>query len=144
MGEIIWGYFLTALCLIAWLGQLIYAVSPSLGAKLTVGEAEADVDSVFYADARGEAIWDSLTIWVLPLAGILLIMQHPHWPYVALVGGGIYLYFSGRNISTRWMMQRRNIRIGTPANIKTAYLFCALWGLSSLITIGMAIMTLIE
>lgn len=65
MMETIWGGVLVLLCLIGWIGQLIYAISPRLGAKLGLGEAESDVDEVFYIDARGEAICDSLVIWTL-------------------------------------------------------------------------------
>ncbi len=140
--DVIWGIFLTALTLIAWVGQTVYAISPRLGAKLGVGEAEADVDPVFYIDARGEAIWDSMIIWTLPVAGVLLTLNNPLWIYFGLVGGGCYLYFAGRNITTLIMLQRRGIRIGTPKNIKTAYLFVTLWGLSAVITIVLAVAAL--
>jgi len=142
MIEIFWGGFLTILTLLAWMGQLIYAISPALAVSLGLGEAESDVDTAFYIDARGEAIWDSLIIWTLPVAGILLMLQHPYWPYFALVGGGSYLYFAGRNLTTRYMMQRHGIRIGTSTNIKMGYLFITLWGLAALITIVLAVSAL--
>lgn len=126
--EIIWGGLLTLLCFIAWAGQLIFAISPEFAARLGLGESEGDVDAVFYIDVRGEAIWDSMIIWILPFSGILLMLQHPYWPYFALVGGGSYLYFAGRNLTTRLIMQRRGIRIGTSLNITTGYLFITLWG----------------
>ena len=137
--ELIWGVILFFLTLIAWLGQLIYAISPRLGAKLGVGEAESEVDPVFFVDARGEAIWDSMIIWTLPVAGLLLIFNNPIWIYFGLVGGGSYLYFTGRNLTTRFLMQNRGISIGTPSNIRIGYLFIILWGLASLITIILAL-----
>lgn len=142
MLEIIWGGFLAALCLIGWLGQLIYAISPKHGTKLGVGEAESDVDAVFYIDARGEAVWDSMILWTLPLAGILLMLQQSSWPYFALVGGGNYLYFAGRNLVTRLLMQRHGIKIGTPFNIRIAYIFVFLWGLAAAVSIVIAVVTL--
>lgn len=142
MIEVIWGILLTALTLIGWIGQIIYAISPRIGAKFGVGESKSDVDNIFYIDARGEAIWDSIILWTLPLAGVLLIFKHPHWPYFALLGGGSYLYFSGRNVVTRPLMQRHGIRIGTTNNIRTAYIFLPLLGLAALITIVMAVLTL--
>ena len=48
---------------------------------------------------RGEAIWDSVTLWTLPLAGVLLLLNNPLWVYFGLVGGGMYLYFAGRGLS---------------------------------------------
>jgi len=140
--DVIWGAFLTVLTLIAWAGQVIYAISPRLGAKLGMGEAEADVDPIFYIDTRGEAIWDAMIIWTLPVAGILLMLNSTSWVYFGLVGGGSYLYFAGRNLTTRFMMQCRGIRIGTPLNIKIGYLFATLWGLAAIITIVMAVAAL--
>ena len=133
--DLMWGAFLTVLTLIAWAGQVIYAFSPRLGAKLGVGEAEFDVDTIFYIDARGEAIWDSTIIWTLPVAGILLMFNNPFWAYFGLVGGGSYLYLAGRNLITRSMLQRRGIRIGSANNIRIANLFIALWALVAVITI---------
>ena len=62
---------------------------------------EYDVDPAFYADARGEAKWDSLTLWTLPVAGILIMFNSSLWVYFGLVGGSMYLYFAGRAIFTR-------------------------------------------
>lgn len=137
--DVIWGAVLTVLTLIGWVGQVIYAISPQLGAKLGMGEAESNVDPVFYVDAHGEAIWDAMIIWTLPIAGLLLMFSNSLWVYFGLIGGGSYLYFSGRNLITRIMMQRHGISIGTPGNIRVAYLFITLWGLAAIITIIMAL-----
>ena len=140
--EVIWGAFVTVVTFIGWAGQAIYAISPHLGAKLALGEAETDVDPIFYIDARGEAIWDSMIIWTLPVAGILLMLNNPLWVYFGLVGGGSYLYFAGRNLTVCFMMQRHGIRIGTLNNIRIANLFLTLWGLTAMITIGMSVAAL--
>jgi len=140
--DVIWGVLLTVLTLIAWAGQVIYAISPQLGAKLGIGEAEAGVDPIFYIDACGEAIWDAMIIWTLPVAGILLMFNNPRWVYFGLVGGGSYLYFAGRILTTRSMLQRRGIRIGSPNNIRMAYLFTTLWALAAVVTIVMAVAAL--
>ena len=137
--EVFWGIVLTLLTLVAWVGQVIYAISPGLGARLGVGEATSDVDPIFYIDARGEAICDAMIIWTLPVAGILLILNNHTWIYFGLVGGGSYLYFVGRNVITRSMMLRQGIRIGTTFNINIGYLFLLLWGLAAIITIVMAV-----
>lgn len=54
-------------------------------------EAETDVEPAFWADVRGEAAWDFLTTWILLIAGILLVLEDPVWPYFGLVDGGFYL-----------------------------------------------------
>ena len=42
----------------------------------------------------------------------------------------MYLYFAGRGIIVRRVMQQRGIRIGTPETLKVANIFLALWGLA--------------
>ena len=51
----------------------------------------------------------------------------------------MYVYFAGRGISTRAMMQRRGFRVGTPRNLKLGYTLLAIWGLMGLITIAAAV-----
>ena len=138
--NLVWGIVLIVFTLIlCWLAQIINAISPTLAARLGLNEPEGDVDSVFYADTRGEAIWDTMILWVLPLAGILLIMNSQLWAYFGLIGGGIYLYFSGRGIAVRLVMKRREIRIGNPG---IAFVFLTLWGLIAVVTIIMAVAAL--
>ena len=84
-------------------------------------------------------IWDSAILWILPAAGVLLLLDNPVWVYFGLVGGGMYLYFAGRGIVVRRLMQRRSIRIGMPDSLKVIYILLALWGLAAAITIVMAI-----
>ena len=140
--NIIWGVILIIISLIGWLGQIITALSPTVAAKLGVTEPEADVDPTFDADGRGEAFWDMVTLWTLPVAGILLIFNSPWWAYFGLVGGGMYLYFAGRGIAVRLVMQRREIRIGKPETLKVFYVFLTLWGLIAIVTIIMAVAAL--
>lgn len=141
--NLIWGVLLIIFTLImCWLGQIISALLPTLATKIGLIEPEADVDSTFYADVRGEAIWDSMILWTLPVTGVLLIVNSPWWPYFGLVGGGMYLYFAGRGIAVRLIMQRRGIRIGKPETLKVVYVFLALWGLIAVVTIVMAVAAL--
>ena len=138
----IWGIILFIISSIGYVGQVISAIWPETGVKLGLTEAEADVDPAFYADIRGEAFWDTVILWTLPAAGILLALNNPLWAYFGLVGGGIYLYFAGRGIIVRRVMQRRGIRIGEPGSLKVALTFLTLWGLAAVITIIMAIAAL--
>ena len=54
----------------------------------------------------------------------------------------MYLYFAGRGIAVRLMMQRREIRIGKPETLKVVYVFLALWGLIAVVTLVMAVAAL--
>ena len=141
--NLIWGVILIIFTLIlGWLAQVINAFSPTLAARLGLNEPESDVDATFFADTRGEAIWDVMIIWMLPVAGILLILNSPLWAYFGLVGGGIYLYFAGRGIVVRLVMQRRAIRIGKPGTLKLYFLLLILWGLIAVVTIVLAVASL--
>ena len=140
--NIIWGVILTIISSFGYFGQAITAFWPGTATKLGLTEPEADVDPTFYADVRGEAFWDTAILWTLPVAGVLLVLNSPVWVYFGLVGGGMYLYFAGRGIVVRRLMQRRGIRIGTPETLKVAYIFLILWGLAAVITIVMAIAAL--
>ncbi len=141
--NIIWGAVLIIFTgVLCWLVQVINALSPTLATKLGLNESEADVDPTFFVDTRGEAIWDAMIVWVLPVAGILLIMNNPLWVYFGLIGGGIYLYFAGRGFVVRLVMQRREIRIGKPDLLKVYYGYLILLGLVAIVTIGMAVAAL--
>ena len=141
--NLVWGAILIIFTLIVcWLAQVINAFSPTLAAQLGVTEPESDVDPTVYADGRGEAIWDAMILWTLPVAGILLILNSTLWPYFGLVGGGMYLYFSGRMIVVRRAMQRRGIRIGKPETVKLFNVVLTLWGLIAVVTIIMAVAAL--
>lgn len=140
--NIIWGIILTLLSSIAYFGQVLSAFWPETAAKLGLTEAEGDVDSTFYADMRGEAFWDTVILWTLPVAGVLLMLNNPMWAYFGLVGGGMYLYFAGRGILARRVMQDHGLQIGSPESLKVAYIFLTLWGLAAIITIILAIAAL--
>jgi hypothetical protein len=125
--------------LLAWGGQAISWLAPERAQRLGLAENEDAVEPVFWADIRGEARWDALTLWTLMAGAILLILDRPAWAYFGLAGGAIYAYFAGRGISARLAMQRRGFRIGTPENIRIGYAFLVVWGVMALITIAMAI-----
>jgi hypothetical protein len=59
-----------------------------------------------------------------------------------VVGGGMYLYFGGRGIFARLVMQRRNIRIGAPRNVRLGLAFSAIWAAMAIVTIIAAVMSL--
>lgn len=137
-----WGIVVVALSLLCWAGQLLSMVAPKAAARASLMEAEADVDPTYWADIRGEARWDALTLWVMVVAGILLMADAGAWPYFALVGGGMYLYFGGRGIATRMIMVRERIAIGAPASVRIGILFLAIWAAMAAVTIVLAIVEL--
>lgn len=139
---VLWGVVVVLLSLLSWGGQALSWFSPATAVRWNVMEAEGDVEPTFWADVRGEAAWDTLTLWTMVVAGVLLIVDGAAWRYFGLVGGGMYLYFGGRGIFARVAMMRRNLRIGAPANVRLGLIFSAVWAVMALITIVAAITSL--
>jgi len=139
-----WGIVVVALSLLCWGGQTIAWLAPETAARWNLMEAEDDVEATYWADIRGEAPWDALTLWTLVVAGVLLILDRSTWAYFGLAGGGMYVYFAGRGILTRVAMQRRGLRIGAPKNVQLGLTMLAVWGLMGLITIVAAVAALAE
>ena len=140
--NIIWGIILTIISGLGWLGQAMTTFWPETAVTLNLTEPETDIDPTFHADVRGEAYWDTVVLWLLPVAGVLLLLNSSVWAYFGLVGGGMTLYFAGRGIVARKVMQQRGIRIGALKSVKVNTIFLALSGLVAIITIVMAIAAL--
>jgi len=139
---ILWGLVVVALSLLCWGGQVISWFAPATAVRLTLMEAEDTVEPTYFADVRGEALWDTLTLWTMVVAGVLLTLGVSAWAYFGLVGGGMYVYFAGRGIVTRRALQQRGYRVGVAQNVKLGYLFLAVWGVMGCITIVAAVVAL--
>ena len=126
--------------LICWLGQALVVFAPHLAIKLGLNEAEQDVDRSMYLFERfSQGIMDALLAWMLPAAALLMLLGYRHWPILALVGGGVYLYFPGVFIITRIVLKRNGMAIGRPSSVVGAYVFGTLWILSALWMIVLAV-----
>lgn len=141
---VVWGVVVVVLSLLCWGGQVIAWLAPDAAARWNLMEAENDVEPTYWADIRGEAPWDALTLWTLVVAGVLLIADNATWAYFGLVGGGMYVYFAGRGILTRAAMQSRGLRIGAPNNVQLGFTMLVVWGLMGLITIVAAVAALAD
>ena len=140
--NVFWGIVVVALSLLAWGGQTVSWIAPDLAARLSLMEPEDSVEPTYWADIRGEAPFDFITLWPMVVAGVLLILDNSAWAYFGLVGGGMYVYFAGRGIFTRVAMQHRGFRVGNPLNLKIGYAFLVVWGLMGLIVIAASVVAL--
>jgi hypothetical protein len=140
--NVVWGAVVLALSLLGWGGQAVSWMAPSPAVRWGLMEAEDDVEPAFWADMRGEALWDIFTLWAMVVAGVLLIADVRAWAYFGLVGGGMYLYFGGRGILVRRTMVSRGLRIGDPQSVRVGIIFLAVWAIMSIITIVAAIASL--
>jgi hypothetical protein len=140
--NVVWGVVVVALSMLAWGGQALSWLAPTIAVRWKLMEAEDDVEPTFWADARAEALWDTLTLWTMAAAGALLIADVDAWAYFGLVGGGMYLYFGGRGILARAAMARRGLRIGSPQSVRVGVFFLAMWAVMALVTIVAAIVSI--
>lgn len=139
---VVWGLVITALALVCWGGQALALFAPATAERLGLADVEADVDPLFYADGRGEALADTLTLWTLLVAGLLLVFDAAAWPYFGLIGGAMYVYFAARGVLVRREMLQRHQRIGSEATVKTAFAALTIWGVAGLITVIAAVIAL--
>jgi hypothetical protein len=140
--NIVWGTIVVLLSLLAWGGQFISWVAPRTAIRFSLMEQEESVEPSYWADIRGEAPFDFITLWTMVVAGLLLIADVKAWAYFGLVGGGMYVYFAGRGMFTRIALQRHGFRVGSERNLKLGYAMLAAWGLMGLVTIAAAVIAL--
>ena len=104
------------LCLIAgllYLGQLISVVNFSLARRLGLQESTDHTDPIFSYLELWTARWDLWVLWILPAAGILLLIDHWLWPYAAMIGGGASLDTGGREAAKVLGLKGKGVRVGS-------------------------------
>ncbi len=134
------GIVVIVLGLICWLGQALVVFAPRVAIKLGLNEREEDLDRSMYLFERlSQGIMDVLLAWMLPAAALMMLLGDKRWPILALVGGGVYLYFPGVFIITRIVLKRNGMKVGRPASVVSAYVFGTLWMLSAVCMIVLAV-----
>ena len=126
--------------LICWIGQTLAVIAMPTAVKLGVFEPEEEVDQSMYLFERySQGIMDVLLTWILPASAAMMLLDYAHWPLFALVGAGVYLYFPGVFSITRVVLKRHGMKVGSRASEVTAYVLGALWTLSAILMIALAI-----
>lgn len=138
----IWGIILTSATLKVWVSQILIAFFPKFAQKINIIRHESDVDQTYFIDMQASAVWDSITLWTLPVSGVLLILDNPLWTYFGLIGGSMLIYFARRNIAINLKLYCNGINIGKSKKLKVNLLILTVWELIGLITLLMAFLTL--
>ncbi|NET38906.1 MAG: hypothetical protein F6K19_44165 [Cyanothece sp. SIO1E1] len=126
--------------LICWIGQSLSFFAPALAAKLGVCEVEGEMDSVLYLiETKVHGLTDIALTWTLPLSALLMILKVSSWPIFALIGGGVYLYFSSIIILNRVFLKRHGRNVGKASSEYGAYAFGCIWIISAIAMITLAI-----
>lgn len=136
---IAWGLVILLLAVVCWGGQTLALFAPSVAERYGLTDRQDNVEAAFYADLRGEAAWDFLTLWTLGVAGVLLMFDVAAWAYFGLAGGAMYIYFAGRGLLVRRELMRRGLRIGSEGEVKTALWALSIWGVAGVITLVAAV-----
>lgn len=106
-----WGLLIAGGAL--YIAQVISSVNFELAQRLGIQENPEDTDPILQRSERYTAYWDLVTLGWLPLAGILMIIDHEWWPIVSLIGGAIYLDTSGREAAKNISFRHEGIKTGT-------------------------------
>ena len=107
------GWVLLILCGALYLAQIISSVNFKLAQRLGIQENPKDTDPILQRSERYTAYWDLMVLGWLPLAGILMIVDHKLWPIVSLIGGAIYLDTSGREAVKNISLRHEGVKVGT-------------------------------
>jgi hypothetical protein len=129
--------------LICWVGQSLAVFALPTAVRFGLFEPEGQIDSSICLFERfSQGIMDVLLAWILPLAGLLMILENQYWPILALVGGGVYLYLPGVFMITRIIWKRNGRKVGKPSSVRAAYIFGTIWIMLAVIMITLAIVEL--
>ena len=105
---------------LGWVGQAISAINFPLAQRLGLQEKSEGIDSVYQQAELNAARWDSLVLWTLIAAGILMLINHYWWPYLSLIAGGIYLDGGGREAAKYLSLRKSGVRVGSSKELKMA------------------------
>lgn len=99
--------------LIVLVGQSVSVVNFRLAQKLGLQEKTTETDPLFRSLELNAARWDVLVFWTLPAAGILLLVGHPWWPFLALIAGGVCVDMAGREVAKTLGLSKHGVRTGS-------------------------------
>jgi hypothetical protein len=135
--HIVWGIVVAVLSLVAWGGQTVTWLKARLGRRPAPSQPQGGVEMAHLLGIRGEAPFDTVTLWTMVVAGVLLVVDNGAWAYFGLVGGGMYVYFAGRALFTSVAGHRES-----QSTTSLGYALLVVWAIMGLITIAAAVVAL--
>ena len=117
--RILVGLGCAALCLL-YVGQIVSVVNFGLAQRLGLQEKPDRADPLFGRLELWAARWDLLSLWILPVAGVLMVFDHPWWPYAAMIGGGTCVDTGGREAAKVLGLRQERVRTGAPGEFRLA------------------------
>ena len=127
-----------------YLIQLLSSVNFELAQRLGVQEDPEESDSLLQTAERYAAYWDLLTLGWLPLAGLLMVVDHEWWPIIALVGGAIYFDTAGREAAKFLSLKREGVRMGTERQQRLFFASYVVMAVIGMVVVGYALNALLS
>ena len=125
-----------------YIAQIISSFNFSLAQRLGIQEKAENTDALFQRSERYTAYWDLLTLVWLPIAGILMIINHTWWPIMSLIAGAIYLDTSGREAAKNISFRHEGVRVGSDKEQREFFPFYIVMAVISIVIIGYSILKL--
>ncbi len=129
-------------CLLMWpiyLGQVVSVINLPLARRMGLQEPAETIDPVYVRDTAGTARWDVVAMWVLPLAGVFMLADASWWPYLALIGGAVYIDTGGRQGVKLVGYRRERVRVGPEPAVRLAFAVYAIFVIVGALAIGAAL-----
>lgn len=125
-----------------YIAQMISSTNFSLAQRLGIQEKAENADPLFQRSERYTAYWDLLTLGWLPLAGILMIIDHAWWPIMSLLAGAIYLDTSGREAAKNLSFKHEGVRVGGDKEQRVFFPFYIAMAVIAIVIIAYSILKL--
>lgn len=123
-------------------GQFISVVNFPLAQRLGLQENPEAADPLSTRLELMTARWDIVLLWIPPIAGLLLLLDHAWWPLAYLIAGGVYMDTGGREWAKIQGLAAQGVPIGSAREnlvMKFTYGYFIVTGLAG---IGVAFATL--
>ena len=118
--------------LVCVVGQLVSAVNFRFAQNLGLQEKNETTDPLYRRLELNTARWDLVVLWTLPAAGILMLIDHSWWPYLALVAGGVSVDTAGREAAKVVGLAKHGLKTGSEVEKRLFFAF-----LGTIFLIGM-------
>jgi len=100
--------------------QLISSINFALAQRLGLQEKAEHADPLVSRLELRTVRWDLFSLWTVPVAGILMLLDHSWWPYGGLIGGGVYVDAGGREAAKYLGLSAHGVGVGTPNELRLA------------------------
>ncbi len=101
-------------------GQLLSVIDFPLAQRLGLQEPAAETDPLVRQLELRAAAWDQLSLWWLPIAGVLMLLDQSWWPQMTLVGGAAYVDAGGREAAKYLGLRAEGVRVGSRTSQRVA------------------------